>query len=184
MDNQAGAQGRAHRATGAKALWLGLVADPKHGPLPVLLLGLTVVSGVVDAVSILGLGRVFVANMTGNVVFVGLGIVGAPGFSLAASFIALAGFLFGALVGGLTMDRLGGTRGLLLRNVAVVEVVLFVVAFCISLAVATPFSSANKGRYCRRQCYRARAAKLSRAPARSTGSDNYGVNHDSYGHSR
>jgi hypothetical protein len=37
----------------------------------VLLLTLTVVTGTVDAVSILSLGRVFVANMTGNVVFVG-----------------------------------------------------------------------------------------------------------------
>ncbi len=39
------------------------------GPLPELLLTLTLVTGVVDAVSILSLGRVFVANMTGNVVF-------------------------------------------------------------------------------------------------------------------
>jgi uncharacterized membrane protein YoaK (UPF0700 family) len=36
------------------------------------LLGLTVVTGLVDAVSYLRLGRVFVANMTGNVVFLGL----------------------------------------------------------------------------------------------------------------
>src|SRR5215469_9168022 len=38
-----------------------------QGPLPPLLLAPTVVTGVVDAVSILRLGRVFVANMTGNV---------------------------------------------------------------------------------------------------------------------
>jgi uncharacterized membrane protein YoaK (UPF0700 family) len=42
----------------------------------------------VDAVSILALGRVFVANMTGNVVFAGFAISGAPGFSLAASLFA------------------------------------------------------------------------------------------------
>ena len=46
------------------------------------MLVLTVVTGVVDAVSILSLGRVFVANMTGNVVFVGFAIAGASGFSL------------------------------------------------------------------------------------------------------
>ncbi|HEX8007238.1 MAG TPA: DUF1275 family protein [Trebonia sp.] len=39
------------------------------------------------------LGRVFVANMTGNVVFAGFAIVGAPGFSLSSSLFALAGFL-------------------------------------------------------------------------------------------
>jgi len=35
------------------------------------LLTLTFVTGLVDAVSYLRLGRVFVANMTGNVVFLG-----------------------------------------------------------------------------------------------------------------
>ena len=68
--------------------WSVLVADPKHGPLPALLLGLTVVTGLVDAVSVLSLGRVFVANMTGNVVFVGFALAGAPGFSLSASLFA------------------------------------------------------------------------------------------------
>jgi len=61
-----------------------------QGPLPPLLLVLTVVTGVVDAVSILLLGRVFVANMTGNVVFSAFALVGAPGFSLSASLAALA----------------------------------------------------------------------------------------------
>ena len=78
-----------------------LTADPAHGPLPALLLALTVLVGVVDAVSILSLGRVFVANMTGNVVFVGFALAGASGFSLAASLSALGGFLVGAAIGGL-----------------------------------------------------------------------------------
>ena len=51
-----------------------LVNDKKHGPLPALLLGLTLLTGLVDAVSILSLGRVFVANMTGNVVFLAFAI--------------------------------------------------------------------------------------------------------------
>jgi hypothetical protein len=68
-----------------------LVAHPGYGPLPGLLLILTIVTGVVDSISILALGRVFVANMTGNVVFAGFAIVGAPGFSLSASLFALAG---------------------------------------------------------------------------------------------
>src|SRR5919201_855835 len=83
-----------------RLLWKSLVADDAHGPLPLLLLGLTVVTGVVDAVSILALGRVFVANMTGNVVFVGFALAGASGFSLAASLSALGGFLVGAAIGG------------------------------------------------------------------------------------
>ena len=50
----------------------------EQGPLPPLLLTLTVVTGVVDAVSILQLGRVSVANMTGNVVLSAFAVVGAP----------------------------------------------------------------------------------------------------------
>ena len=54
----------------------------KHGPLSPLLLALTVVTGLVDAFSYLVLGHVFVANMTGNVVFLAFALVGATGFSL------------------------------------------------------------------------------------------------------
>ena len=95
-----------------------------QGPLPPLLLVLTVVTGVVDAVSILRLGRVFVANMTGNVVFSAFALVGAPGFSLSASLAALGGFLVGALGGGAVTGRLGHDRGLLLRATAAAELVL------------------------------------------------------------
>ena len=82
-----------------------------HGPLRPLLLVLTVVTGVVDAVSILELGRVFVANMTGNVVFIGFALAGAPGFSLAASLSALAGFLVAAALYGVLARRIGRAAG-------------------------------------------------------------------------
>src|SRR5271166_5650503 len=87
-----------------------LVDDEHHGPLPALLLGLTIVTGLVDAVSILSLGRVFVANMTGNVVFIGFALAGAPGFLLAPSLSALAGFLGGAGLGGQMVARLRSHR--------------------------------------------------------------------------
>lgn len=47
------------------------VRDDPHGPLSPLLLVLTVVTGLVDAVSCLRFGCVFVADMTGNTVFLG-----------------------------------------------------------------------------------------------------------------
>ncbi|MFJ4848627.1 MULTISPECIES: YoaK family protein [unclassified Streptomyces] len=73
---------------------------------PVLLLVLTVLSGMIDAVSVIALGHVFVANMTGNLVFVSLGLAGVSGFSLRTSLVALGGFVAGVLlcratVGGL-----------------------------------------------------------------------------------
>jgi uncharacterized membrane protein YoaK (UPF0700 family) len=74
---------------------------------------LTVVSGVVDAVSYLGLGRVFTANMTGNVVLLGFAAAGAPGFSVAASLASLGAFLVGAVCAGRLVRRLPRRRLLL-----------------------------------------------------------------------
>ena len=68
--------------------------------LPATLLLLTATTGLVDAVAFLGLGRVFTANMTGNVVFLGFAIAGAKGLSVSASVLALVCFLAGALAGG------------------------------------------------------------------------------------
>ena len=64
------------------------------------LLTLTFVTGLVDAVSYLRLGHVFVANMTGNVVFLGFSADPRSGLSAAASAIAIAGFVLGAFAGG------------------------------------------------------------------------------------
>jgi|GEM_PF-173488 uncharacterized membrane protein YoaK (UPF0700 family) len=104
------------------------------GPLPELLLTLTFVTGIVDAVSILALGRVFVANMTGNVVFAGFAITGAPGFSLGASLFALAGFLGGASLGGRMTAKVGHDRALHLRTAAVSELALLAAALIVAAA--------------------------------------------------
>ena len=72
----------------------------RHGPLPPLLVSMTLVTGLVDAFSYLVLGHVFVANMTGNVVFLGFALAGVPGFSISASVLAIAAFAAGALLGG------------------------------------------------------------------------------------
>lgn len=66
----------------------------------VALLGLTFVTGLIDAASVLGLGHVFVANMTGNVVFIGFSLIGQGNISLPGALLALAGFLCGAGTGG------------------------------------------------------------------------------------
>lgn len=114
------------------------LADPVFGPLPGLLLMLTAVTGVVDALSILALGRVFVANMTGNVVFAGFALVGAPGFSLSASLFALAGFLAGAAVGGTLIARAGPDRGTLLRAGTAAELALAAAALLLAALSGAP----------------------------------------------
>ena len=135
---------RAGDHQGRTAIWRALVVDPKHGPLPALLLILTVVTGTVDAVSILSLGRVFVANMTGNVVFVGFALAGAPGFSLSASLFALVGFLIGAYGGGVAIGRHGDNRAVLFRQGSVVELAFLLAALTISALASTPFDGAVK----------------------------------------
>ena len=62
--------------------------------------------------------------MTGNVVFVGFALAGAPGFSLGASLSALAGFLVGAGAGVALVRRTAGDRAKLVRAAAIAEVVL------------------------------------------------------------
>ena len=64
------------------------------------LMVLTFTTGVIDAVSFVGLGHVFTANMTGNVVFIGFALAGARDVSIARSLVALVAFGGGALLGG------------------------------------------------------------------------------------
>ena len=100
-----------------------------HDALPSALLALTVVTGLIDAVSFLGLGRVFTANMTGNVVFLAFAVAGAPGLSIARSLTSLVAFLIGAAVGGrVAVLMAGGTHRRWLVAVAVAEAVLLFAA--------------------------------------------------------
>jgi uncharacterized membrane protein YoaK (UPF0700 family) len=92
--------------------------DPSR-PLLVTLGVLTMVSGIVDAVSYLGLGHVFTANMTGNVVLLGFGVAGAPGFSTTASLASLGTFLVGAVVAGRMTLHVSSRRRWLLLAMAI-----------------------------------------------------------------
>lgn len=117
----------------------------RHGPLPPLLLALTVLSGLVDAVSYLGLGHVFVANMTGNVVFLGFALSGAQGHSGLASAVSLAAYATGAAAGGRFGGRLAGHRGRLIAGGMSVQAALFAAALVASAAADDPEGPA--GRY-------------------------------------
>jgi len=90
-----------------KSVTSGWALSSEREPVLVpILLGLTVVTGMVDAVSYLALGHVFTANMTGNVVFLGFAAAGAPGLSVARSGAALLAFLVGAVIGGRLAARM------------------------------------------------------------------------------
>jgi len=93
-------------------------SSPPERALLLALLGLTAVTGVVDAASYLALGHVFTANMTGNVVFLGFALAGAPGLSVPRCSTALGGFFIGALLGGGLAARMSpvGTGGRCIRT--------------------------------------------------------------------
>src|SRR5260370_16880699 len=101
--------------------------EVKHGPLPPLLVAMTLVTGLVDAFSYLVLGHVFVANMTGNVVFLAFALAGAAGFSILASLVALCSFVLGSFGGGLLGSRLAHHRALLFTIAAPLQT-LFLIA--------------------------------------------------------
>jgi uncharacterized membrane protein YoaK (UPF0700 family) len=61
---------------------------------------LTFATGLVDSISVLVLGHVFVANMTGNVIFLGFWFVPHSGVDLTAALVAFVSFLFGTIIGG------------------------------------------------------------------------------------
>jgi len=102
-------EGPFHEASGRAALAgegsMTAATDGGSRRLLIALQLLTFTTGLVDAASVLGLGHVFTANMTGNVVFLGFALGGTPGVSIAGSLVALAFFLVGAGLGGLIARR-------------------------------------------------------------------------------
>jgi uncharacterized membrane protein YoaK (UPF0700 family) len=77
-------------------------------PLTRSLLALTFATGMIDAVSYLGLGRVFAANTTGNIVLLAFGIARAGGLPVLAPAVSLIAFLVGAAAGGRLARRVAG----------------------------------------------------------------------------
>ena len=133
-----GAQGdTARRTTGpAKTAGAATGTDPGERSLLSILLALTLLSGLVDGVCYLGLGRVFTANMTGNVVVLGFAAAGAPGFSVTASLTSLAVFLVGAVCGG----RISGyvsRRSRLLAIAVGLEAVFVAAAAVVAFSAST-----------------------------------------------
>ena len=119
--------------------------DDPHGPLPAVMVALTVSTGVMDAYSFLSLGHVFVANMTGNVLFVAFSLAGTATFSRSASVSALAAFLLGAAMGARVSRRGPAHRGRRVLALNAIHAVLMMAAFCYAELSTDP--SSGTGRY-------------------------------------
>lgn len=108
-------------------------ASVKH-PLAQALLVLTMTTGLIDAVSYLALGRVFTANMTGNIVLLGFGIAGSGGLPVVGPLISLAAFLLGAGTGGRLLKRVGERHPALVSRALAIEVCLIALAAVVAAA--------------------------------------------------
>jgi uncharacterized membrane protein YoaK (UPF0700 family) len=103
-------------------------------PLARALLVLTFTTGLVDAVSYLGLGHVFTANMTGNIVLLGFGIAGGYGLPVLAPIVSLAAFLVGAGAGGVLAQALSGRHARHIASALGIEVFVVGVAAIVAAA--------------------------------------------------
>jgi uncharacterized membrane protein YoaK (UPF0700 family) len=130
---------------GGPAAGTGTEAGAGGLPLAPVLLALTVVSGIIDAVGYLALGHVFTANMTGNVAVLGFAAAGALGFSALRTLVSLGAFLVGSAAGGWAGQRFAGrdgrTRRRWVRSILGAEAGLL--GLSAALAVVGPGSAAT-----------------------------------------
>jgi uncharacterized membrane protein YoaK (UPF0700 family) len=113
---------------------MSAVRSIRH-PLARALLVLTFSTGLVDAVSYLGLGRVFTANMTGNIVLLGFGVAGSEGLPVVAPLVSLAAFLVGSAVGGMLATAIQDRHPDHVARALGIEAVLILVAAVVAAAI-------------------------------------------------
>jgi len=112
--------------------------------LPPMLYLFTAVTGLVDAVSYIGLGHVFTANMTGNIVLLGFAFAGVPGLSALGSLTALAAFFVGAVIGGRLATTLAPLSGNLWRLTAFGCEAVLLLASTLASTVSGPSDSTRR----------------------------------------
>lgn len=99
------------------------------------LLLLTFTTGLVDAVGFIGIGRVFTANMTGNVALLGFGLAGSAHLPVLAPLVSLTAFLVGAGGGGALAVRIGTHRRNHIGAAIAIEIVLITAAAAVAAIV-------------------------------------------------
>ena len=141
MSSMAGSGSAAHFDEAALKRGAGSV---RH-PLARALLALTFTTGLVDAVSYLALGRVFTANMTGNVVLLGFGIAGSGGLPVVGPIVSLGAFLIGAGAGGVLVRRMAKRHPTLVARALAIETCLLAAAAVV--AATTTVHPGNASAY-------------------------------------
>lgn len=106
------------------AAWARIRASNRRKLLMPSLLGMTFATGIIDAVSFLGIGGVFTANMTGNAILLGFGLAGGYDFSFSRAFLALLFFAVGSAVAGRLSRTWHQVPFIWFRRVTLIEICL------------------------------------------------------------
>lgn len=117
--------------------FLSRMRSHRHAHLT-LMLALTFSTGVIDAVGFLGLDKVFVGNMTGNVVILGMGMVGADDLPVAGPALALVGFMAGAAGAGRALRRKANGAWGVSTTIVLATVGMIVLVVAVAAAAVTP----------------------------------------------
>jgi uncharacterized membrane protein YoaK (UPF0700 family) len=121
--------------------WRAQATKSLAHPLSLTLLVLTFSTGLVDAVCYLGLGRVFAANMTGNIVLLGFGLAGGYGLPVLAPIVSLVGAAGGGVLGRKFSARgLGHVAGALVLEAGLIAIA---VAYALVVAVRPDHASGD-----------------------------------------
>ncbi|OBF00868.1 hypothetical protein A5775_05115 [Mycobacterium sp. 852002-10029_SCH5224772] len=103
------------------------------------LLLLTFATGLADSISILVLGHVFVANMTGNVIFLGFWLAPRTSIDLTAVAVALPTFVCATVLSGRLLRHFGERTRTWITTVLATEIVLLVALSILAGAGVLPY---------------------------------------------
>ncbi|MDQ7724086.1 DUF1275 domain-containing protein [Bacillus halotolerans] len=96
---------------------------------------LCLTAGIVDVIGYLSLGHVFTANMTGNIVLLGLAIGKSLQVTVFHSLTALIGFIFGVIISTIIVGKAEIWPSAVTKALAIEAFILFVFA-CLSISSA------------------------------------------------
>ncbi|GLZ06228.1 hypothetical protein Acsp03_36940 [Actinomadura sp. NBRC 104412] len=105
------------------------------------MLALTFSAGVADAAGFLALDRVFVGNMTGNLLILGMAVGRPDGLPVAGPLAALAAFMAGVAIGGRVLRTAAG--GWTSRVTALLGVVAGIMAACATVDLVRPVAGGS-----------------------------------------
>lgn len=108
------------------------------------LLLLTFATGLADSISILALGHVFVANMTGNVIFLGFWLAPRTTIDLTAVAVALPTFICTTIVSGRLSRHFGLHTRTWITTVLTIEILLLVALSVLAGTGVLPYQASSK----------------------------------------